>query len=209
MAGIGPWRLARASLIAAPFLLAALPLVFTRPEDPLGSIALGPLTLTVSGEGVRWFTTILLKSWVSVQAALLLTFTTPFHELIDGLRLLRLPAILVVVISFMYRYLAVLADEATRMLRARAARSADPSGRGGGPLGWRARVVGGMVGALFLRSYERSERVYAAMLARGFEGEFRHLAARPLSGGTLIAFGLLIAGLAAFVVLADRWLPRV
>jgi cobalt/nickel transport system permease protein len=65
-----------------------------------------------------------------------------------------------------------------------------------------------MVGALFLRSYERSERVYAAMLARGFEGEFRHLAVRPLPGGTLIAFGLLVAALAAFVIAADRWLPH-
>jgi cobalt/nickel transport system permease protein len=208
VAGLGPWRLSRASFVAAPFLLAALPLVFTRPEDPLGSIILGPLTLTVSGEGLRWFTTIAFKSWVSVQAALLLTFTTPFHELIDGLRLLRLPTVMVVVISFMYRYLAVLADEATRMLRARAARSADRTGRGGGRLGWRARVVGGMIGALFLRSYERSERVYAAMLARGFEGQFRHLAARRLSGAALIGFGVLMAGLAAFVVVADRWLPH-
>ena len=81
----------------------------------------------------------------------------------------------------MYRYLAVLTDEGSRMLRARDARSAaGPTGRGGGSIRWRATVTGRMVGSLFLRAYERSERIYAAMQARGFEGEFRHLHARPL-----------------------------
>lgn len=207
IAGIGPLRVARGALVAAPFLLAALPLVFTRPGDPLGQVPLGPLTLTISGEGLRMFATIALKSWVSVQAALLLTMTTPFHDLVDGLRLLRLPRVIVVTISFMYRYLAVLVDEGSRMLRARAARSAKPDGRGGGTLRWRAGVVGGMVGALFLRSFERSERVYAAMLARGFDGDFRHLPARPLSGGALIWFGLLLAALAALELAAHTWLP--
>ncbi len=62
-------------------------------------------------------------------------------------------------ISFMYRYLAVLSDEASRLVRARASRSADLTGHGGGSIRWRAGVVGGMVGSLFIRSYERSERV--------------------------------------------------
>ena len=87
---------------------------------------------------------------------------------------------MVAIISFMYRYLAVLSDEATRMSRARASRSAQPDGKGGGSIVWRARVTGSMVGSLFLRSYERSERIYAAMQARGFEGEFRHLHSRAL-----------------------------
>ena len=76
------------------------------------------------------------------------------------------------IISFMYRYLAVLGGEAGRMNRAKAV----AIGRrrrvgGGGSLRWRAGVTGSMVGSLFLRSYERSERIYAAMLARGFQGE--------------------------------------
>ena len=68
------------------------------------------------------------------------------------------------------------------MLRARDARSAaGPAGSSsGGSIRWRATVTGRMVGSLFLRAYERSERIYAAMQARGFEGTFRHLHARPL-----------------------------
>lgn len=208
LAHLGPLRTARRAFLAAPFLLAAFPLVFTRSGDPLGSVVLGPLTLTISGEGLRMFTTIALKSWVSVQAALLLAFTTPFHDLVDGLRQLRLPGIMVAIISFMYRYLSVVADEATRMARARASRSADPSGRGGGSIRWRAGVTGSMVGSLFLRSYERSERIYAAMQARGFEGEFRHMHSRSLLPLEYVAIAAVLAACIALVYVGHFWLPR-
>ena len=83
--------------------------------------------------GLRDVLTIVAKSWLSVQVALLLAYTTPFPDLIDALRALRLPGVMVGIIGFMYRYLAVLTDEAGRMLRARDARSAAPvAGRGGG-----------------------------------------------------------------------------
>ncbi len=189
-------------------MLAALPLIFTRPGDPLATFAIGPLVLTVSGEGLRQFTTIALKSWVSVQAALLLSFTTAFPDLVEALGRLRVPRLLVAIIGFMYRYLAVLADEAGRLSRARASRSAVVEGRGGGTVAWRARVVGGMVGSLFLRSYERSERVYAAMQARGFDGEFRTMAGRPLARADWVAFAVVAAALLAFVVAGQLLLPR-
>ncbi len=139
---------------------------------------------------------------------MLLAFTTPFHDLVDALRQLRLPRIMVAIISFMYRYLSVLSGEATRMARARAARSADPDGHGGGTLIWRARTTGSMVGSLFLRSYERSERIYAAMQARGFEGEFRHVHSRPLAAGDYTALmGVAVACL-LLIALGHLWLPR-
>lgn len=155
------------------------------------------------------FATIALKSWISVQAALLLAFTTPFHDLVDGLRQLRLPRVMVAIISFMYRYLAVLGEESTRMSRARASRSAGtPSGgKGGGSIAWRARVTGSMVGSLFLRSYERSERIYAAMQARGFEGEFRHLHSRSLEPAEYAVVALILAGCVAFTLAVNAWGP--
>jgi cobalt/nickel transport system permease protein len=65
----------------------------------------------------------------------------------------------------------VLVDEVFRLLRARESRSAAAAGsRSGGSVAWRARVAGNMAGQLFLRSYERSDRVYNAMLARGYAG---------------------------------------
>lgn len=208
-AHLGPFRLARGAFVALPFLLAAVPLIFLREGDPLTTWQLGPMQLTVHGEGLRQFATIAGKSWLSVQAALLLTYTTPFHELVDALRKLRVPEVMVSIIGFMYRYLSVLADEAARLIRARASRSAAvPGRRAGGSLGWRARVAGGMVGTLFLHSYERSERIYAAMLARGFTGTFRHFHGRALTTGEWMTAALLLAGLAAFELAAQLWLPR-
>lgn len=208
-AHLGPFRLARGAFIALPFLIAAVPLIFLREGDPLAVWRLGPLELTVHGEGLRAFATIATKSWLSVQAALLLTYTTPFHELVDALRKLRVPEVMVAIIGFMYRYLAVLADEVGRLLRARAARSgAMPGMRSGGTLGWRARVTGGMVGTLFLHSYERSERIYAAMQARGFTGTFRHFHGRPLTGREWATAALVATGLIGFQLAAQLWLPR-
>ena len=87
------------------------------------------------------------------------------------MRSLHVPAVLTATISFMYRYLFVLVDEAMRLQTARASRSVGA----GRTVWWRARVLGGMIGSLFIRSYERSERIYAAMMSRGFAGEVRTL----------------------------------
>jgi cobalt/nickel transport system permease protein len=189
-------------------MLAALPLVFTRPGDPLATIEIGPIVLTISGQGLREFATIALKSWVSVQAALLLSFTTPFPDLVEALRRLRIPRLLVAIIGFMYRYLAVLSEEATRLNRARQSRSAVVAGRAGGSLRWRAGVVGGMAGSLFIRSYERSERVYAAMQARGFDGEFRSMGGRALTATDWTAFAIVAVALVAWVIAGQLILPH-
>jgi cobalt/nickel transport system permease protein len=69
------------------------------------------------------------------------------------------------------------------MTRARAARSGAPGGKGGGSVLWRTQVTGGMAGSLFLRSIERSERIYDAMVARGYDGEVRVLRAPSLRLG--------------------------
>lgn len=207
-ARVQPLRVIRNSFVALPFALAAVPLIFTRDGDPLGTIDLGLFALTVSGEGLRMFATILLKSWISVQAATLLVFTTPFHDLIHGLERLRLPQLMVSVVSLMYRYLSVLTDEATRMLRARAARSAVmPGGKQPSTI-WRAKVVGHMVGALFIRSYERSERIYTAMQSRGYSGRLVHHGVRPMATGEWLALGLITVGLVAFELTAHTWMPH-
>jgi cobalt/nickel transport system permease protein len=118
-----------------------------------------------------------IKSWLSVQFAVILAGTTPFSDLVAAMRGLHFPRILVAIVSFMWRYVFVLVDEVVRLRRAREARSAVlPGLKGGGTIPWRARVVGGMAGNLFIRSYSRSERIYQAMAARGYQGELRTLA---------------------------------
>jgi cobalt/nickel transport system permease protein len=86
-------------------------------------------------------------------------------DLLDAMRSLGVPRIFVLIISFMYRYLFVLADQLMRMRRARDSRNF------GGNRMHQLTTLGNMIGMLFIRSYERGERIYAAMLARGFTGE--------------------------------------
>lgn len=184
------------SVVALPFALAALTVVFSTPGNPLWVLPLLGGRWAVTDAGLVRFGSIVVRSYLSVQAAVLLASTTPFPDLLWGMRALRIPRVLVVIGGFLYRYLFVLADEAARLMRAREARSMAPDGRGGGSVRWRARVTGGMVGSFFIRSYERSERIYAAMLARGYDGEVR-----ALSPPSLRATDLMVGVLAGLTLL--------
>lgn len=192
----------RRAALALPFVLAALPVLVTVKGDPLVSIPIGAWSFTVTEPGVERFLSVALKSWLSVQMVILLTATTPMPDLLLAMRALRLPRLLISILSLMWRYLAVLVDEAMRMMRAREARSASWQGRSGGSLPWRARVTGAMAGTLFLRGYERSERIYSAMLARGYDGSMRSFPQKPLSSAErlilivalLILLALLLVG---------------
>lgn len=173
LAGLGLGYALKRSYLALPFALVAVTVMFNMPGRPLFAWQLGPWHLVATDVGVIRFASIVIRTWLSVQMAILLTATTRFPDVLHALQHLRVPSLLVAIISFMYRYLFVISDEAKRLMRAREARSArSASGAGGGSVTWGARVTGNMVGQLFLRSYERSERVYNAMLARGYHGQF-------------------------------------
>ena len=192
----------RRSLLALPFLLAAAPLVFTGPPPHLAAPLPPGGQVVYSPEGLGRFASIAVRSWIAVQAAVILAATTRFPDLLLALRQLKVPALFVAVIGLLWRYLFVIGDEAARMLRARSSRSATAPGslRAGGTLYWRAKVAGGMAGSLFVRSLERGERVHAAMLSRGHTGELPTGEATPLPGEARRA---LVLGLA---LLALLWL---
>ena len=195
-------RLARLGGLALPFALAAITLPFTLPGQPVATIA----GLTLSDAGLARFASILIKSWLAVQAAILLSTTTQFADLLWALGSLRLPGPLVAIIGFMYRYLATLRDESERLTRARDARSGvEPGKRAGGSLGWRAGVTGGMVGNLFLRSYERSERVYFAMRSRGYDGQMRRLDPPRLAWRSVYLGAIPVAVMVVVQALALLW----
>ena len=164
--------LLKRGLIALPFALVSITVIFTIPGDKLFEFSLFNWDFVITAQGLNRFLSIMTRAWLSVQATILLTATTSFPDLAHGLRHLRLPLILITILSFMYRYLFVLSSEAGRLLHARAARSASLPGSKKPAIAWNAKNSGNMVGQLFLRSYERSDRVYNAMVARGFEGEF-------------------------------------
>jgi cobalt/nickel transport system permease protein len=113
--------------------------------------------------------TILAKNSLAFLATLVLVNVTPFRKLLVAMRRLGMPPVLVATLQFMYRYLHVLADELDRMVKARRSRTFRRSGR----LDW--GLLTSLIGVLFLRAFERGERVHAAMVARGWDGTIRSL----------------------------------
>jgi cobalt/nickel transport system permease protein len=196
LAEVPLWEGIKRSAVVLPFAgMVALSLPFRGGGRPLWTWQPLGLELSVTDEGLFLFVSVLAKSWLAVLVSGLLVTTTTMPDLLAALRALRVPAILTTTISFMLRYLYVLVDEAMRMQTARQARSAGP----GRTIAWRARVLGGMIGSLFVRSYERSERIYAAMLARGFDGEVRSLHRLTWQGHdsrAAMAWCLALAGIA-------------
>lgn len=189
------------ALLALPFILAALPLLLTTHGVSLVRFVLLRWEVSISLQGLERFVSIAVKSWLSIQAAILLASSTPFPDLLAAMRAIKVPRLLVAIFGLMWRYLFVLADEALRLIRARAARSSDHGLKGirlGRDIAWRARVTGGMAGSLFLRAFERSDRIYMAMLARGYDGEVR---STPLTEIQSQHWFVMIAGLAVLCIL--------
>jgi cobalt/nickel transport system permease protein len=140
-----------------PFLVFAvfLPFLGTAPY-----IEVGPLSLSEPGLWGAW--NIAVKGTIGVAASALLTATTTVPDLLRALERLRVPRALVAIATFMIRYGEVLSADLARMRIARISRGDDPRWI------WQVRALARTAGALFIRSYERGERVYVAMLARGY-----------------------------------------
>jgi cobalt/nickel transport system permease protein len=126
---------------------------------------------------------------------ILLTNTTRFAELLRGLRKLGCPQILVMNLSFLYRYLFVLTEEALRMKQARECR-----GVGRAPFRREFKILSSMLGTLLIRSFERAERMHSAMLSRGFSGDFYVMSPRSFTWRDL-AF---LSGVVIFIVVTFR-----
>jgi cobalt/nickel transport system permease protein len=178
--------------VETPFIVFALLLPF---------VATGPrievFALELSQSGVLGAWNILAKGTLGVVAAILLSATTAPRDLLAGLERLRLPAALVAILSFMVRYLTVVSDDLHRMRVARESR-----GYTGGRVGHLKAVAGG-VGALFVRSFERGERVHLAMRSRGYTGRMPLLSAQ---GATSVQWleGLTISLAAVAIAIAAR-----
>lgn len=187
------------SLVALPFALIALTVLFSIPGKPLSTFHFLFWELVITDAGLLRFVSILIRSWLSVQMAILLVAVVRFPDLIHALEHLRVPSILTTIIAFLYRYLFVLADEVFRLMRARQSRSAATAGRrAGGSVAWRAAVAGNMAGQLFLRSYERSDRVYNAMLARGYAGHMQTINPHELRRRDYITTALALLAILLF-----------
>lgn len=108
---------------------------------------------------------LVLKSYLSALAALLVVSTTPLPSLLRGIEMMGAPRFLLMVAQFLYRYLFVISEQAQHMRKAAAAR------------GGSFRGAAGALAVLFARSYQQAGEIHRAMLARGFQGRFQPLSA--------------------------------
>jgi cobalt/nickel transport system permease protein len=158
------------SMAILPFvLLIAIFIPFFKEGDVAASFNIWLWQISVTYNGLLVLAGIIVKSCLCILSLILLSSTTRMDDLLKGLKQLGMPQIMILILSFMYRYIFVLVDEIMRTQQARDSRNF------GGSRLYQLRTIGHIVGTLFIRSYERGERIYAAMLARGFDGQVRTL----------------------------------
>ncbi|MFD9833053.1 cobalt ECF transporter T component CbiQ [[Kitasatospora] papulosa] len=159
VARISPGFLLKRLVIEVPFVAFALLMPFVVPGEQTELLG---VSVSVPGLWGAW--NVLAKGSLGVAASVLLASTTELRSLLLGLQRLRLPPLLVQIASFMIRYGDVIGDELRRMSVARRSRGFEARGvRHWG-------VLAKTAGALFIRSYERGERVHLAMVSRGYTG---------------------------------------
>jgi cobalt/nickel transport system permease protein len=148
------WMLSRL-MIELPFVVLAFLLPFTVGGERVAG-------LSVEGLLSGW--NILAKGTLGLGLSLVLAATTAPNDLVRGLQRLRMPTLVTTIMSLMLRYAEVVVAEAKRMRLARIARGHDPR------FAWQAAATTRGVASLFVRSYERGERVHLAMVSRGWDG---------------------------------------
>lgn len=184
------WFALRRVLVLSPLImtLALWGLLYDNTSQVL---ALGPWRTQVHGGPVA-AGSIVAKFAMGMMALTALTCTTPFSLLLEGMQKLGLPRLLVMQLGFLYRYLFVLLDEAMRIRRAR-----DFRGSAGATLARRLSAAGGLIGSLFVRTLERSQRIHTAMCARGYQGQphsMSRLQMRKFDLAFLVVVAIYLAG---------------
>ncbi len=192
------WFALRRVAILSPFILMLVlmsPLYDRAPHRVL----FGPWEYTVTG---GWLTAadIAIKFTFGVVALTALMCTTPFASLLEAMRRLGLPHVIVMQLGFLYRYIFVLIDEAMRVRRAR-----DFRGAAAAPAVRRLAAAGGVIGTLFSRTLDRSQRIQLAMAVRGYRGETQSLKQLHFHRDDAIFLGMVAVYLAACGWGYPRW----
>lgn len=157
-----------AGVVFSLIYISKIPLrfIFTRMIEALLFILFISILNLFRKNGGIFFAVYLSKALLAIALTIIISSTTKFNELLGGLKGLGLPKPIILLISFMYRYVFLLEDQFLRTKRAYESRAAIK--RNGFA---QFKVLSNIVGILFIRTYERAERVYLAMCARGFDGE--------------------------------------
>jgi cobalt/nickel transport system permease protein len=186
LGGIPARFILRKVLLVSPFAL--LIGIFNPLLDTRTAVVIVGVPLSA---GLLSFFSILLKFALTVSATLLLIATTSFPGVCHAFRRLGFPSLFISQLLFLYRYLFVLLEEAMRIIRARDMRSFGTRGAG-------MKVFARLVGILFLRTVDRAERIYDAMLSRGFRGDIPTLKRSRMAAADLAFMAAAAAFLGVF-----------
>jgi cobalt/nickel transport system permease protein len=181
-AGLTPRFILPRMAVEVPFLVLALLFPFFGGGERIDVIG---LSLSRGGLWDAW--NILAKATLGLFASVVMAGTTPVAAILEGLDRLRVPRAMTGIMGFMIRYLDVVAGEFRRMRIAMASRGYDPRWI------WQGRAAATSAGALFVRSYERGERVYLAMASRGYTGVMPRLEHGDAPTGQWIAAAAVVA----------------
>jgi len=187
-------------LVVIPFfLMTSMFLLFGHQGATITLFHIGSFEINVSAAGWTMFQSVILKGILSVLCLTLLTASTPFPQLLAALESMKFPKLITMILSFMYRYIFLMEDEAMKMWRAMQSRSSGGSG-------WQhLKAIANMIGILFIRSYERGEMVYLAMCSRGFDGTLKRTYHFHLRKHDLAFLGNIFVALISITIL-DKFL---
>jgi cobalt/nickel transport system permease protein len=194
------YLVSRTFFIPAFAAIITLPILFLTPGNAITQTHLGALNIIVTFEGLARMLTFSVRVWFCVASLTLLVLSTGFDKLLRLLSSLRTPPIIVQLFSLTYRYFFVSVHEAQSVLIAKEARTYVHRHT----INYQAlKDLGAILSTLFIRTYERSERVYMAMKSRGFEIENKNRISLPkfrlldffFAATIFTAFGLLVAAL--------------
>lgn len=160
-------------------------------------IAVSLLFMNPGNTGLVNFASVVTKALLAVWIMTLLTATTSFKDLLSAMRRLRFPVIITSLMGFIYRYIFLFIDEAEHLNIARKSRSF------GNNIYLAMKGFGWMLSSLFIRSFERGERIYQAMCSRGFTGEHMTLAEMKASNKDIITTILFV-----FIIFAIKYIGR-
>lgn len=187
--------IARRMAVVLPLVaIIAISLPFISPGRPIAAFHLFiPITITVRGLAI--FLSVIIKATAAVWIMTLLTATTSFRDLVAAMQRLRFPEIFTSILSFMYSYIFLFIDEAEHLNIGRQSRSF------GNRTLLAMKGLGWMISSLFLRSFERGERIYQTMCARGFDGRFETMSVMKIDAMQTVFCCVLIA-----VLLTIKWI---
>jgi cobalt/nickel transport system permease protein len=182
----------RTALIPVFGAIISIPVLFLTAGTPIWAASLGSVNIAITVEGLTRFLVFTVRIWFCVASLTLLILSTGFDKTLKLLSTIKVPTLIIQLFSLTYRYFFVSIEEAQSVLIAKEARTYVHKRS----LNLQSlKELGGIIASLFIRTYERSERVYLAMKARGFqiENDSKHAMPRLRIRDVAFASSIIIA----------------